>query len=287
MSMSSNDKLSQYHSDYERLSKTMLSTFASSRQMYWHYYVAQDRNPDGPSSQMKVGTAVHAIALEKAKVEDICVTYSGDCFKSNGHLNPKPAAAFRESNPDKQIVKQSEIETIEATCHAIRESELWNLLDHSDASFETVIKWQDESTGIECRAMVDFFIDMGDHVAAYDLKTTEQIETRPFRSTAKRFRYWLQDAHYSNGLQTICGKPVTFSFWCVETKFPFRICNRYYDQQSRDTGASHRIRLMESLSECQESGDWRDPFTKDSEVMTLDPWDEDIPEVELMGFGDE
>jgi len=279
--------LQNYHSDYNRLSKTMLSQFATSPLMFWHYYVKQDKKPDPPSSKMKVGTAVHAILLDKFRVSDVCATYSDDCFKSNGHLNPKPADKFREDNADKVIVKQCELNTINDTCAAVRSHELCSLLDHSDAKFETIIKWTDEATGIECRAMVDFFIDMGDHIAAYDLKTTEQIQTRPFRSTAKRFRYWLQDAHYSNGLETIYGKPVTFAFWCVETKFPHRICKREYSPASKKTAATHRRRHMESLANCFDTGDWRDEFVKNPELLTLDPWDEELPEVELMGFDDE
>lgn len=277
----------QYHRDYSRLSKTMLNHFASSRQKFYHYYVAQDHAPPKPTSQMIVGTAVHKILLERIPVENAVTVYDDTCFKVNGHLNPKPAAKFREENASKLIVKQSELDTINATCNAVKDHELGKLISNQDAEFETVITWTDRETGMECRAMVDFFIDMGDHIRAYDLKTTDQVEPMPFKRTAKRFRYWLQDAHYSNGLEANFSKPVSFGFWCVETDFPHRLCLREYTPHSREMAASHRLRYMTDLQNCHETGDWRDEFTKEKDMMTLEPWDEDMPVQELEGFDDD
>lgn len=268
----------EYHAD-DSVSKTKLNHFAKSTLNYWHYHVAKDIAPPAPKRQMVIGSAVHDVLLEGGDPDTRIAVYTDDCFKKDGtSLNPKPAASFREANPEKYVMKAGDGLLVRAACDAVMEHELGDLIRDPEAVFETPIFWECEQTGLKCRAKPDFYIDMGDRILAYDLKTTEDIYPPEFARTAKRFRYWLQDAHYSAGLRAQFGKPVEFKFWVVEVKQPFRISPREYDGHSRDVANQAYRNLMGQLAECYRTNEWRDKWTRKTTYLTLGPWDVDISE---------
>lgn len=276
-----------YHQDFSRVSKTMLGHFMTSRADFARYYVTQEDSPPQPTKQMNVGTAIHAALLESKPIDEVCVAYDDTCFKSNGHLNPKPAGEFRELHADKIVMKQHELTVVQNAISSVEAHPLQELLSHPDAKFEQIVTWTDADSGLKCRCMVDFFIDLDDRVLAYDLKTTEQIYPAQVARTAKRLRYWLQDSHYSSGLATVFGKPAEFRFWFLEVNHPHRISPKEYAPQSRETATEAYRRTMGDLARCYETGNWCDEWTERVTQLHLGPWDVDLPEQELEGFDDD
>ena len=268
----------EYHA-HDAVSKTKLNHFAKSIGDYWHYYIAKDLPVPGPSGAMNIGTAVHAALLEKCDVDQIIATYPDSCLKSNGAINPKPAAQFREDNSDKLVMKDADADRVREVCSAVMTSPLSPLIYHPEAVFEQPVIWTCERTGLQCRAKPDFYIDMGDEVVAYDLKTTEQVYPQPINRTCKTLRYWLQDAHYSDGLANKFGKPVRFRFWFVETKSPCRVAPWWYDQRSREIASEKHSALMTELAACMKDNDWRERWERNGEnLLQLSPWDVDASE---------
>lgn len=262
----------QYHA-HPSVSKTKLNHFATSTLDYWHYHVAKDIPVPPPKKHMVVGSAVHDVLLEGGCPDQRIAIYPEDCLKSNGAINPKPSREFEQANADRYVMKEDAAEIVRLACEAVREHELGALVSHPEAVFEKPIFWTCPHTGLECRAKPDFYLDMGDRILAYDLKTTEQIYPAAFARTAKQFRYWLQDAHYSTGLRTIFEKPVEFRFWVVEVKRPFRISPREYDPPSREIADDAYKHMMERLAQCYQTNEWRDEWTRKTTFLTLGPWD--------------
>jgi hypothetical protein len=265
----------EYHKNYGRISKTMLGHFAKSSSDYYRYYVAKTESPPAPKRQMNIGSAIHAILLEGSPLEVAVKVYPESCLKSDGSLNGKPAAKFREDNPEAFCIKQEDADIVTATCDAVMAHELGDLVSHPDAVFELPQEWTCETTSLPCRMMADWFIDMGDHVLAYDLKTAEDIYPVGIRRTCKTLKYWLQDAHYSSGLEAIFNKPVRFRFWFVEIAHPHRIAPYEYDPRSREIGQTAYKRLMTSLAECYQAGEWVDGWTQKVNTLVINPWDVD------------
>lgn len=262
-----------YHKNYRRVSKTMLGHFLTSKDDFNRYYVAQTDEPPAPKRQMVIGSAVHAMALERKVFSDICAIYPESCFKSNGAINPKPAREFERENADKYVLRANDAETVLSTVDAIENHALGQLLATPEAVFEQQYEWTDDKSGLDCRMMVDFSIDMGDHVLAYDLKTTERVYPADIKRTCRQFKYWLQDAHYSSGLETIFGKPVTFVFWFVEVKHPYRIARWQYNQIGRDNANTAYRSAMQDLAKCYASGDFADEWTTETNWLDLNPWE--------------
>lgn len=280
-----------YHSDYKRISKTMLTHFVKSRNDYWRYYIQFLEQPPAPKRQMVIGSVVHKVLLERVAVTDAIAAYPNTCFKSNGAINPVPARKFESecAESGKYAMKQSDADLVWQVCGAVYDHELGDLIGNDEAVFETPQYWTDEKTGLDCRLMCDFYLDMGDYILAYDLKTTEDIYPIGVHRTCKTFKYWLQDAHYSSGMETIFGKPVRFKFWFVEVGKPFRIAPYEYIPQARETGRQAYHAMMAQLEECYRTNCWEDPWTQEVNQLNLSPWDVDsyVEEPELVGFDDE
>lgn len=262
-----------YHQDYSRVSKTMLGHFMKSHYDYYRYYVAREALPPQPNRAMVIGSAVHKILLERAKPEECLLVYPDECLNKNGGLIGVNAAKFRDANPDKFVVKQEDAATIGEAVVAALNHDLGDLIAHPDAVFELPQQWIDSQTQLPCRMMADFYCDMGDEVLAYDLKTTERIYPSDVRRTFRNLRYWLQDAHYSNGLETILGKPVRFAFWLLEVKEPYRICRWEYKPSDRDNFKPVYQNTMETLARCYREDHWEDDWTEQTNYAEYLPWE--------------
>jgi hypothetical protein len=271
-----------YHSDFKRQSKTMLGHFLKSRSDYAAYYVNHTTRPPAPKRQMLVGSAVHAILLEHMPVDEVIAVYDDRCFKKDGKsLNPVPAADFRDLHADKYVMKQADADLVMRVCASVLSHELGDVLTAENVVFETPHSWTCPYSDLECRMMPDFYCDMGDHILAYDLKTTEDIYPSGIKRTSKNFKYWLQDIHYSTGLETLFGKPVKFAFWFVEVPHPHRVARWEYPVAAKETAIGVYERLMNDVASCFKSGDWRDPWESGTNHFEFGPWDVDMPEEEL------
>lgn len=264
---------SDYHKDFQHISKTMLGHFCKSANDYARYYVTCEVDPPAPKRQMVIGSAVHKILLERTAFDDCVAVYPDSCLKSNGAINPKPAGEFLEENLGKFVMKSNDAEVVRASVDAARLHPLGELLGNDDAIFEKSYRWTDLASQLKCRMQVDISEDVGDYILAYDLKTTEDIYPGAIRRTCKRLRYWLQDAHYSNGLETLFGKPVKFVFWFLEILPPHRIARWEYNPQSRESAQTARAQILDRLSDCYETGVWSDDWTRQTNYLTLDPWE--------------
>jgi hypothetical protein len=283
-----------YHKNYSSISKTMLSTFIRSPYEYYRYYVKQDLSPPGPKKQMLIGSAAHAILLEKMMFTEVVAVYGHECFKRDSKtkeiinsLNPKTAAEFREANSDKICLKPDECEHVFNIVEAVRNHELGQLISDPQAKFEQEIYWKCEETGLQCRCCPDFHIDMGDHVLCYDLKVTEQIYPNLFNKVANRFGYWLQEQHYGAGLIAHYGKPVVFKFWAVEAGGFLRVVPYEYDTPSRENARTAYLSAMDRLARSYADDLWTDAWTSKVQFLTLSPWDLAMQDDEELEFDDD
>lgn len=278
-----------YHGDYEHLSKTMLTQFMDDRVKFEAYYVSKTRNPPDLSakSNVSIGDVVHQCLLEGKDMDQVAVTYPEDCFKSNGHLNPKPAKEFRERFEGYHILKDIEWRRCINTVNAVLRHDLGKVLGTPGTVFEQPIRWTDPTTGVKCRCKPDFMFEDTDKVICYDLKVTEVIYPKQWRKVSRNFKYWLQDAHYSSGLAEVTGKPVQFVFWAVESMWPHRIVRYEYDKISRERAGGAYLKALQDLDACRKSGDWKEDWEKQNNELLLSPWEVDEEEEELEGFDDD
>lgn len=261
--------VSEYHSDYEHYSKTMLSHFHGSTHEFWRYYVARECKPPQPKGAV-IGSICHDVLLLGKQLGDVARLYPSECLKKNGAINPKPAREWESSlGDDEYPVKQPVFEQCSALLSAIRNHDVVRLIESASAR-ERVIRWTDDESGMPCRMMADFFFEDADDniIYCYDLKFTQRVKPNEFWRTAAMFRYWLQDAHYSNGLASYYDVPVKFVFWAVEDSAPFRVARYQYTDIAREAAQTERADIMRRLKRCIETDQWEDDWTQ----KTNDLW---------------
>lgn len=270
-----------YHSRPE-ISCSMLKLFEESRQLYYHTYVTKRLATKTATREMDIGTICHAMFLEAKKFDELVIAYPKDCLKENGDLNGKPAKKFRDEHPDWICMKPSELPDTRERCklvmasidklltipaNAIREQPVFANLYGLDMKCKPDIRWSD-----------------GGVIRCVDLKIVDDPSPTGFNRSASRFRYHIQDAHYSAVLNRATGKPVSFTFIVAESKFPYRVAERNYGIDDRGMASSYHADLCGQLYECQKANNWDEVW--DNEI-DLKPWDcGGVPDLEGFANGD-
>lgn len=248
-----------YHTDTEYITKTMLATFMDSPRDYYEQYVTRLLSRKTPTRQMVVGSVCHAVLLEDVPFDQAFCIYPESCLKSDGTLNGKTAPAFRADNPQAiGFGKAGEDRAILQVLEAIQDHPLGQLIAQAQYR-EKEIRSEYHKRGIKCKP--DFHSDS----LIYDLKFMEDVSEPAIRRSFKRFRYWLQDAHYS-----ITSDADGFRFWVVETQYPYRIKSVVYDDRSREIAGEAWYAAMDRLIECEKSGTFEDA---NALTLTLSPWE--------------
>ena len=259
-----------YHDDASEVTKTALTVFCESQIEYYLQFVTQEMERKRATREMSVGTVLHAMLLEFKKLDEVIGIYPESCLKTDGSINWKPAAQFRADNPDKLgFFKASAAEDIQIVYDAVKDGPIATAIEessHLEKEFHATLY------GCPCKCKPDIAGDVGEYWVCYDLKFMDRIYPGMFSRSARSFRYYLQDAHYSSILTELSGKPTVFKFIAVETQFPFRVKVYSYDQRSREIAHEFHKRKIEQLLECQRTGDWSDKWSGD---LILNPWDVD------------
>jgi exodeoxyribonuclease VIII len=259
-----------YHSDFDRISKSMLSDFISDRELFRLRYI--DRKLPGKESSpaMDAGTAVHAVLLEGGELEDHVRLVPDDCLQSNGAINGKRLAELKSQTPGIVYVKAAEFGRISAIIESVRKV-VPEMGIASAAAKEQAVYWNDTASGLDCRCKPDWYCEQsGDQIICHDLKVTATVNPWDWGRVADRFRYWLQDAHYSAGLEKATGQRVTqFVFWVVEDQYPYRVLRRAYSDSDRKAARQwHANRLCE-LAACYQTGDWSNQWPEEIPTRSL------------------
>ncbi len=248
-----------YHTDTTYLTKSQLATFMDSPRDYYEQFVTCLKPRRESTPQMQIGSICHAVLLQDVKLKDAFVIYPESCLKKDGTLNGKPAAEFRAEHPDAICFgKLGDDKEVEHILSAVRSHPLGKLIEAAQLR-EEEIKSDYLGRGIKCKP--DFLCDD----IIYDLKFMDDVSEASIRRSFRRFRYWLQDAHYST-----CCEAVGFRFWVVETQYPYRIKSVAYDDRSREIAVEAWEKAIEHLMACESSGQFEDA---NALTLTLSPWD--------------
>lgn len=251
-----------YHTDHSRVTRTALKCFAESRSDYHAIYVEQSRKPKPPTKLMVEGQVLHAILVEGKTAADFLAVYPDSCLKSNGDLKPYKdgPAEFREQNPGKLCLKRDEMfNLVNLIGMVTRHPVIAEDISDQHAIREQVIERSID--GVECKAKPDLWRCE----KLWDYKFMENIDPISFQRSAKRFKYWMQDQHY-----TRCAWVSDLVFRCVETKPPYRVHDYWYEMESRTRASEAHGQLLADLKKCRETGDWSDIWPNEIEIK---PWE--------------
>lgn len=260
----------QYFIDRDYLSRSALKLFAESRVEYYHTYVTGLMPERVPSQPMLIGTLLHGVLLEGHSFDEQVAIYPPHTLKSNGAINPTAAEQWRAENAGKVFMKDHEADDLRGAVDAVLANKLLRTVLAEASHMERVVTA--DVHGVPCKCKPDILCDDGSSIIIYDLKIMEKVDPLTFARSARRFKYWLQDAHYSKVCAAAYNKPVRFGYLAIETKFPFRVQRYFYDHASRENAFTEHQRLVRELELAIAKNEWTDEW---EEVLHVNPYEID------------
>lgn len=259
-----------YHADTRGVSKSMLWAFHDSRRKYESLYVLKNAPEKEATLAMDKGTLADAGLLEPDRLHELYAIYPNECLAKNGSTNTNAANAFYDehSAAGKIVMKEDAFNDVLAMVEAVRKK-FGDWLARPSLR-QKAVYWVDETTGLLCRCRPDWIIDTPQTTFVFDLKTTENVSPRKFARVCEAKGYWMQESHYSAGVEAVMGKPVEFMFVVVESQWPWRCAI-----QSIVNAHEGRLETRQSLcdlAECRRSGNY------------AEPWEDDVAQIQMRWF---
>ncbi len=246
-----------YHADFQHVSRSQLALFCESRIDCYRQYVSRERGGLEDNDALRVGTGTHAVALRDALAIRNMVEVPASALDRAGKRAGNAWVKFRLKNQGKTLLLPKQFQLCRDLAEALELSPVGDILRHPEARRELEHRWSG-AAGLKCRLKADLVLPGLDEVVCVDVKTARSIHPRAFRSEVKHRLLWLQDAHYSEGLEDLYGLPVRFVFAAVRKSWPHRVKVFELTEGAR-IAARRRYRVvMGELAECYRSGAWGD-----------------------------
>lgn len=259
---------SVYFADYSAVSQSMLKKFADRRRLYEGHYVTGTIPEEPDSDPMRKGTATHTALLEPQRFESIVLTYPAELLaKKNGKVSADGAVStdaakeFRDKHEaaGHVVLKEKDAVAVRAMADSVRRvcSEWFDL----PSMKERAVYWTDQETGLRLKLRLDWLIQHGSRGTVFDIKTTGNSSPWEFRKRVEQQKYWMQTAHYIEGVKAAFGlSEVEFYFVVVETEPPYTPAVYPLDHPSLCSAFVARRRYLNQLAACLESGDFSEPW---------------------------
>lgn len=241
-----------------------------------HYKAwVEDRNqPKTPAEEFKeqqhfrVGRIVHSAILEPDKFDSDYILMPD--------FGPMQSSKNREARdqwlaslpPGTSIVKQEEKDLAMAMREAVLRHKTARLVIEGGKP-EVTLRWQDERTGLRCKARADWWNEeMG---FAMDLKSTADASPMEFGRSAAKYGYHRQHCHYADGFRQL-GSPIRhYLLLAVEKDAPHCVGLYHLDAAAEERGFQLLHRSMDKMAMCLKAGIWP-AYSDNIEPMTLPGW---------------
>jgi len=137
---------------------------------------------------------------------------------------------------------------------------------------EGSVYWTDPETNQLCRCRPDALTAIGDGVVLLDAKTFSRAKASAFTRQVEQKRYQVQDAFYSDGVQTALGVDVlAFLFAVVETEPPYAAAVFALDEPSRQQGRALYRAALDRYADCMVADSWPG-YSEDVQMIGLRDW---------------
>jgi hypothetical protein len=244
---------------------------------HWCEHPDADRDSDA----LTFGKAFHCATLEpEVFVRQYAVVESGAPryptaaqWNAKGKRSPDSQAAvdywsaWNANNAGRTRLSQADYDRARHMADSVRRHPVAKgLLIGGDR--ETTFRWQDEETGIECKARADLYAG-GEFLM--DLKTCRDASHEGFARSVASYAYDLQAAHYLDGIRSNGDSIKWFVFLACESEAPY-VCQPYIlDAAAETRGFDLRMKALRRQRECLDAGHWPG-YSEQLSTLTLPAW---------------
>lgn len=209
-------------------------------------------NKTPPTPAMILGTLTHTAVLEPDRFEhEVMVAPKIDRRTSAGKAEWE---AFQIAAEGKTLIDADELDRLRAIRAAVHaHPSAAKALAQIDA-VEQSIFWKDPESGIDCRCRPDAVTTAG---VIVDLKTTKDASPDGFARSIAGYRYHVQAAFYSDGMEALTGTPPKgFVFIAVETEPPHLVAVYVASAAMVLRGRADYRADLATLGECLATDTW-------------------------------
>lgn len=201
---------------------------------------------------MDAGTRAHALVLGKGSEHMELLDYPD--YRTKKAQDDKKAAIAAGKIP----TLPHELDEARAIADAVRADELAGAL-FAEGDAEQSLFWRDPQWDIWLRARMDWLTWFDGWPCIVDLKTTSDASPDEFAYSVGKYRYYMQDPHYRDGLGAVLGcdpDDIEFLFAAVETEPPHFVMVHRLDPGDAELGRACNQIAREIYRDCSESGLW-------------------------------
>jgi hypothetical protein len=211
--------------------------------------------PQEDTPALVFGRDLHTAYLEPEKVQKRVIVKDWDERTKEGKARRAEVDASGI-----RIITQTEADTckqIKAMVDALHRDPLVSKIYAARTHVEHPITWEDPTTGVPCKAKIDFAAKLNGRHAVCDLKSAEDASPDAFARSIAKYGYARQASQYTDGWSIYTGSPVdSFMFIVIEKAPPYAIGVYELDAEAIEKGAADRRRLLDLYASCVASGKW-------------------------------
>jgi hypothetical protein len=248
---------SDYHS-HPAISKSGLDLINQAPAKYWYKKLSGQYNPAKKNIDALVtGTAFHSFVLEPEKLENefrVLPSFSGKGSQARKN-------EWLEINSHYNIISMETYERVNKMRDSVMAHPFYKTFMEPGGTVEESLFFTNYETGADCKIRPDF---RGEYVV--DLKSTIDASYNGFLKSVKKFRYDVQGAFYTDGLNECGHFPNGFVFFAVEKEPPY-LCQVFYmGNAMHDEGRRKYLKDLEIYVECKTTGHWPG-YSQDIELL--------------------
>jgi exodeoxyribonuclease VIII len=261
--------IDDYHSDYSRLSNSMLSVLKRSPKEFHQRYIAKtwiDKETDA----LRFGSLLHTMCLEPHAIEHrYAIQPKVDRRTTAGKAVYE---CFIEASKGKTIVDADDIDKAKACAEALMEhDQVSQLLLYSDvhqAQIEQALTFTIEGT--PCRSKLDWLSVPLKLIV--DVKTTPDVTPEAFARSVVNYGYHRQAAMYKHAVYEVFGIEARFVFACVTKEPPYEAACYELDLESLRQGASELQILVSDYEQRKAKNNWKAAWSSGVVPLSLPRW---------------
>ena len=228
----------------------------------------QIENPREETTALLMGLALHASVFEPAKFEtQFAVIPKFDRRTKDGKAAHEQAMA---ENAGKTILDEEMMANVTGMAEAIKASRAAARFVNAPGQCELSAVWQDDATGLTCKARFDKLATLAKPVIV-ELKSTRDACPSSFAKDIANLGYAAQAAFYKDAHDKITGTEAHHVFIAVENSAPFAVAVYMLTDSSLQTGRAEYRRWLDLYADCRASGIW--PGYPDKvELLDMPAW---------------
>lgn len=240
-------------------------------------------NPRPQSDEQALGTLIHLYLLEPERwqsdvtvMPDFTIGLVDD--KGKPYKNPRATnkykdleGAWKGQNAGKIIATDDDLAACNQIGLSIAASTIATELMTAPAKNEVAIIWDDPTTKLRCKGLVDRLANVLGRMVVIDIKSTTDASIGAYSRDCAKWGYHIQSAFYLDGLSALHPADRKFMHLLTETDSPHLVAVRSLSGQALAQGRYDYRDCLRQCAECLRTDRWPG-YQDENEEVDLPRW---------------